>query len=394
MNLKSTPVAILLLGFLSCQPPSDRIPDLPPPTLPTTVRYETGPKGKDLAAAEFATPPYGPLLALDSLGFPAPPAELSLALERQRQLIDRRWQNRTELPGPHELDGTALRTLHAQLTTWLKETDPSALSGFRAVPLSGQDGRGNVKFTGYYAPELEVRHQPNTTFRYPIYRFPKGWEGRLPNRRAIDEQGVLRGKGLEIAYAADPVDVYYLQLQGSGYLNFVDTGERRLVTYDGTNRHRYRSMERAVKRHPDLRPRRLDQQYLKPFLAKHPKIRQEVLNANPSYTFFRESERTLSGAAGIPLTAGLSVAVDPEVVPLGSVLLAALPISEDGVVTHHEYRLFFAHDTGGKIRGSGRVDVFFGSGAEAAAAAGKLYHYGKLWILHPADAEQLVASLT
>lgn len=393
MNVNIFLTATLLLGFLACQSPPDPLPVPPPVNLPTTAQYPTGPRGKDLAATEFVTKPYGPVLPLDTLGFPEPTADLPTVLARQEKLLDRRWDNRTASLGLYTQDGIALQEVQERLTAWVESNDPAVLTSLQAIPLSGRNGKGHVKFTGYYAPELEVRRTPNATFRYPIYRAPKAWEGPLPTRQEIDELGALKGRNLEIAYAADPVDVYYLQLQGSGYLNFMETGKRVLVTYDGTNRKPYRSMERAVNRHPELSPRRLDQQYLKPFLARHPTLRREVLNANPSYTFFRTSTRELSGAAGVPLSAGYSVAVDPEVIPLGSVLLAALPVSDGTRVTHHEYRLFFAQDTGGKIRGSGRVDVFFGAGPEAAVAAGQLHHYGKLWILHPGEVSEMVASL-
>lgn len=138
---------------------------------------------------------------------------------------------------------------------------------------------------------------------------------------------------------------------------------------------------------PRHRHRRLDQQYLKRFLRQHPDVRQEVLNANPSYTFFKVQKTEVRGAGQVPLTGGYSVAVDPKIIPLGSTLLATIPVyGPKNEVTHHEYRILFAQDTGGKIKGAGRVDVFMGIGDEAARAAGRLHHFGKLWILLPEEA--------
>ena len=388
MNIFPTTAVVLTVLLTSCslapeaaEPEPQRVP------LPQTIRYDSiGRFGKHLTAAMLRDFPYGRTRALDSLGFPKPDGELMFPLAAQRELVAQKYDKLRrrlgEVVAQPEHFARVIDVLEGRLA---EETRFGDLP-LRAVPVAGKDGRGNVKFTGYYAPVLDVRRTPNATYRFPIYRFPNTWSGALPTRADIDTRRVLAGRGLEIAYAADPVDVYYLQLQGSGYVRFQETGETRYLGYAGSNRHRYRSMETALLNRDDLKPHRLDQQYLKRFLKHRPDIRQQVLNANPSYTFFEVRRGEVEGAGQVPLTGGYSIAVDPKIIPLGSTLLAAVPVyGPDGTTTHHEYRLFFAQDTGGKIRGAGHVDVFMGTGDEAARAAGRLHHFGKLWILLPED---------
>lgn len=200
--------------------------------------------------------------------------------------------------------------------------------------------KGHVFFTGYYTPELTIRKQKSSKFKYPIYAYPTDWEGQLPSRKEIDGEGALEGLGLELGYAADPVDIAAMQLQGSGYVEYEDTGEEYLFRYAGQNGHPYRNIQRFFTERKDIRIGDISYKGIKQFLQQNPELKDSVLFTNPSYTFFAPEKGLVKGSGDVPLMKGISIAADPDFFPPGSVLLAALPVADDnGHVTHHEYRI-------------------------------------------------------
>ena len=123
---------------------------------------------------------------------------------------------------------------------------------------------------------------------------------------------------------------------------------------------------------------------IKKYFWRNPDKLLEVLSANPSYVFFKEGKGVVKGAGAIPLTAGHSIAVDPKYIPLGSTLLAKVPIADEkGNFVKHEYRILFAQDTGGAINGPGHVDLFTGVGKSAKKIACNTHHFGELWLIAP-----------
>ena len=123
---------------------------------------------------------------------------------------------------------------------------------------------------------------------------------------------------------------------------------------------------------------------IKSFLAKNPQLRDTVLNYNPSYTFFHDKGNKPLGAGTVPLTEMISIAVDPRYIPLGSVLLAAVPVINDaGNVIRHDYKILLAQDVGGQINGPGHIDYYCGTGKKGQERASKHHHYGNLWLLLP-----------
>ena len=312
--------------------------------------------------------------------------EMRTGLERQRALLRRRRLNR-ERYGELTIDADRLLATLDQLLT-NAATGVAPLAGLEAHRLRGADRRGNVRFTGYFAPELRVRRRPDARYRYPIYRKPD-WTGPLPTRREIDgpRRMLADEPDLVIAYAADPVAIYYLQLQGSGHLHYVDTNERRTLSYGGSNRHPYRSLDRFIlAQDEDFPLKSVDPKVIRRYLDRHPEMVDSLLFQNPSYVFFREGTGAIRGAGRVPLLAGMTVAVDPRYVPLGSVLLGAVPVLDElGQVRGHDYRLLLAQDTGGAIRGPGHVDLYHGVGKDARRRAERLHHYGRLWLLLATD---------
>ncbi len=252
--------------------------------------------------------------------------------------------------------------------------------------IKGKDEKGSVHFTGYYSPIVKVSRTKKGNFKYPFYATPKDWVGKLPTRGQIDTGLVLKGKQLEIAYAANPVDIYFLQVQGSGFIEF-ENGQQSLLSYNSNNKKRYRSIGRYMVAKGYTTEDKTSINSIKKYLRMNPDKMDEILSANPSYVFFKEGNGVVKGTGVTPLTAQHSIAVDPKYIPLGSTLLAKVPIADNhGKFLRHEYRLLFAQDTGGAINGPGHVDLFTGVGHKAKRLACNTHHYGELWLILPKTA--------
>ncbi len=255
----------------------------------------------------------------------------------------------------------------------------------KAYQILGADSCGNIHFTAYYTPVLKVRKKPNATYKYPIYKYPKKWKGKLPSREKIDGEGVLKGQGLELAYAKSIVDIFFMQIQGSGIVEFPN-GERSYFAYGGKNNHRYKSIGKYLIEIDSIKKVNISLGNIKKYFKKYPDQVEEILYRNPSYVFFKPEAVRPQGGIRVPLTGMHSVAVDPKFIPLGSTLLAQIPIlDENKKFSHHEYRLLLAQDTGGAIKGPGRIDLYTGIGKEAEQQAGPMNYYGKVWLLLPRE---------
>jgi membrane-bound lytic murein transglycosylase A len=163
------------------------------------------------------------------------------------------------------------------------------------------------------------------------------------------------------------------------------SGKRQLLAYDGSNRHPYRSIETFALNRPDFGITSVTINGIKSFLRSYPHFQDTLLFHNPSYTFFKPKNQLPTGAAGAALRQQISIAVDKKHIPLGSCLLAAVPVFDDSLdrVVRHDYHLLLAQDVGGAIKGTGHIDWYQGIGKEAQRKAERINHYGQLWILMP-----------
>ncbi len=277
----------------------------------------------------------------------------------------------------------------------------------------GSDNGGKVLFTGYYEPMLACRTTADDIFRYPLYgrpddiveidltqfgdNFPKNkLFGRLDekhgnkrvipyySREEIDQKLALSDKDLEILWCNDPVSIYFLQVQGSGK---ADLGDGNIVSmlYDGTNGRPYKSIGRVLIDSGAMTKENMSMQALREYLRTHPDEATAVLNQNPSYVFFRMDMGPSLGNIGVPLTPGRSIATDARLFPKGGLAIIATekPVIENGMIKAWLpfTRFVMNQDTGGAIRGPGRVDLFCGQGAEAEMTAGYMQQAGELYFL-------------
>lgn len=250
------------------------------------------------------------------------------------------------------------------------------------LPVLIEDGE-DALFTGYYEPELAGSLTRDARFRYPVYRKPPEIEAGMlwHSRAAIERDGVLAGRGLEIAWVDDPVDLQFLQIQGSGRIRLRDGTTIRLG-YGGSNGHRYRSLGEELVRRGVYSRHQVSAKVIRSWVRRNPVAGADLLLTNPSYVFFRElgqlpaSEGPL-GAMNRSLTAGRTLAVDPDFVPLGAPVwlekAGAAPIA----------RLMVAQDTGSRIKGAQRGDVFYGTGETAGWQAGRVHDSGRMLVLLP-----------
>ncbi len=294
--------------------------------------------------------------------------------------------------------------------------DASSLSAVREffesrfVPHQVRNPDGSVAgtVTGYYEPLLRGARTRRGQFQTPLHGPPPDLvtvdlatlypelkslrlRGRLvgnrlvpyPSRAEMERLSLLAGR--ELLWVDDPVDAFFLQVQGSGRVRLEETGETVRVAYADQNGHPYRSIGRYLVDRGELPLDQASMQGIKSWVAANPTRLPELLNANPSYVFFRE-ERVVDpaqgprGALGVPLVPQRSIAVDPQFIPLGApvFLMTTLPNSSSPL-----RRLVMAQDTGGAIRNPVRADYFWGFGPEAGEAAGRMKQVGQMWVLLP-----------
>lgn len=260
--------------------------------------------------------------------------------------------------------------------------------------------------TGYYEPLLRGSRERSKSFSHAIYGVPDDLlvvdlgelypelknfrlRGRLDGRRVVPywpraeltpQAPALAGKAL--LWVADPVELFFLQVQGSGRVELPD-GRRVRVGYADQNGHPYQSIGRWLVDKGELKLEDASMQGIQAWARANPKRLHELLNVNPSFVFFRELPDNGGGppgALGVPLTPGRSIAVDPRAVPLGAPVFLATTQPASGQPMQ---RLVLAQDTGGAIKGAVRADFFWGFGAEAGAQAGRMRQKGEMWVLLP-----------
>nr|WP_159975632.1 MltA domain-containing protein [Roseobacter cerasinus] len=263
-------------------------------------------------------------------------------------------------------------------------TDPDPRMFFELLfrPVLIEDGAPGL-FTGYFEPELNGSRQRTDRFRYPLYAMPR--EARKTDlwysRRQIINGRLLEGRGLEIAWVDDPVELFFLQIQGSGRVH-LPGGDKLRVGYAGANGHSYRSIGKELVRRGIYAAHQVSAEVIKNWVRRNPVAGRELLFHNPSYVFFREVSEVPAhkgplGAMNRSVTPMRSIAVDPDFVPLG----APVWVEKDGAQPLR--RLMIAQDTGSAIKGAQRADVFFGTGDVAGRAAGKLKDPGRMVVLLP-----------
>lgn len=289
----------------------------------------------------------------------------------------------------------------------LKKAIETSFWVYRSV---GSNGSGEVLFTGYYEPALKGSLRPSPDYPHPVYRKPDDWVcvrlglfnpeytderiiGRcvsqtlIPyfSRKEIDSQGSLRRKGYELLWVSDRFDLFSLHIQGSGRVLLEDNSVVR-VNYDCSNGRPYRSIGKLLINEKKIPMEEMSMQRIRSYMKNYPEEIESIFNHNESYVFFRLVDQGPLGAIEVLLTPGRSVATDLRLFPKASLAFIQTEkplVDEDGTIRSWETfgRFVLNQDTGGAIRGPGRVDLFFGNGPYAETAAGHMKHQGRLYFL-------------
>ncbi len=275
--------------------------------------------------------------------------------------------------------------LYSKLNDWILESgDPKDLAkyGIQAAQLGGGDDKGNVLFTGYFSPVMELRHHANDKFKYPVYAKPD-CESECPTRAQIYD-GALKGKGLELGYAANRIDPFIMEVQGSGFVHFADDDTLEYFSYGGKNNKPYVSIGKILIEEGEVPREKMSLKAIKDWVFSHNDQQvKDLLEQNPSFVFFKPRKANdVLGTAGIPLLPMASVAGDSSILPMGTPILAEVPlVNADGTWSGvHQLRLLLVLDTGGAVKDN-HLDLYYGMGPRAGLEAGHYKYFGRVWKL-------------
>ncbi|MFK5925555.1 MAG: MltA domain-containing protein [Desulfuromusa sp.] len=277
---------------------------------------------------------------------------------------------------------------------------------FQPYQVRNADGSPDGLITGYYGPELLGSRTLTEEYKYPLYRQPDNMliidldglypelskyrlRGRVVGHRVVpyfERSEIDNGKtplaGQELFWVKDPVDLFFLHIQGSGRIR-LPNGELVMVDYANQNGHPYRSIGKLLLERNAMTRDQMSMQNIRRWVKENPEAGKELLAENPSYVFFRELPpefQSPPGALGVPLTALRSLAVDPHTIPLGAPVFLSTTFPGTDFPLQ---QLMVAQDTGGAIKGRVRADFFWGMGNDAGKIAGKMKQDGRLWVLLP-----------
>lgn len=372
----------------------------PSTTAPTMPGVKVGPPATPIARVAVVAPPADATSAL-AAGWVAGPSITALPIEpvaAERALA----AFRTSCPSlQRRTDATGL----TRGADWAPACAAAAGADdaarfFRDQFETIQIGEGKAFATGYYEPEIAGSRTRRPGYEAPVYGLPDDLvevdltpfasdlagrkirgrvEGRrfvpYPDRAAIEE-GALAGRGLEIAYAADPIELFFLQVQGSGRLRLPDGGVMR-IGYAGQNGRAYTGIGALMRDRGLLAPGQASMQGIMAWLRAHPEEGRAIMRENKSLVFFRElTGPGPLGAMGVPVVGQTSVAADPRFVPLGAPVFLSMDRADANGI-------WIAQDTGGAIKGANRFDTFWGAGDDARAIAGGMSARGTAFLLVP-----------
>lgn len=395
--LRQCVVLFSLLWLAGCQtvPTSDTSAKTPPTSKPASDKPGT-------TGSVPAVPPSQPFALLKSAQWSDLPG-----LEKEDWIAS--W--RAWLQGCQGLKNKTDWKAVCAAALAVKAEDAAAIQAywqqyFNVYSTQQADGAEQGLITGYYQPVLQGARQASARYRVPLYQVPtdlitvnlsglfpelkyKRVRGRVQGQtlipyytRAEIEQPQSPLNGSELLWVSDPVEAFFLQVQGSGIIA-LENGERVPVGYADQNGHPYQSIGKILVERGEMAASEASMQGIKTWAQQHPDQLRGLLDANPSYVFFKLLPPGLSGplgALGVPLTAARSIAVDPFYIPLGAPVYLATTYPNDPAPLQ---QLMQAQDTGGAIKGGVRADVYWGEGEAAGKLAGAMRQQGKLWVWLP-----------
>ncbi len=254
---------------------------------------------------------------------------------------------------------------------------------FKPFLVKGRYGNSTGVFTGYYEASLRGSKVKTDVFKYPIYAKPDDLNSDPYLSRKEIEAGALGGKGLELLYVDDKVDLFFMHIQGSGRVTLPNGSEVR-VAYAARNNHPYISIGNSMVEAGVLEAKNLNAATVREWLKQNFDRADEFTNINNAYIFFKISDNdTVVGGQGVPLTPERSLAIDTDIIPYGIPLFVDTELKQKNGTKHEYQRLFIAQDTGSAIKGTVRGDIFFGHGDTSEELASYMASRGQYYALLP-----------
>lgn len=249
---------------------------------------------------------------------------------------------------------------------------------FKPYLVTNRDNEERGLFTGYYEASLNGSKTKSDKYKYPIYAKPEDLNGEPYLTRKEINEGALKGKNLEILYVDDPVELFFMHIQGSGRIK-LPSGAVLRVSYAAKNNQPFIPVSTYLLDNEYLDRSEISAENVKDYLKENPEIAIKAMNSNPSYIFFQISKTEhVVGAQGVALIKEKSLAVDNDIIPYG------LPLWLDTTINGEKFNsLMVAQDTGSAIKGTVRGDIFFGYGEEAKHKASSMSNYGQYYALLP-----------
>lgn len=302
---------------------------------------------------------------------------IQMALQEQAKYLNRVTNHKLP-PSSVQMTKEELEQTVKRLMSWNKG-NPQTLADMFFLQELNFGTQSGAKYTGYITPALNVKRTPDRRFRIPIYTKPKS--GRLPTHAEIT-RGALAGKGLEVAWTDDPIALYFAQIQGAAQAVFPD-GTFATLSYAGNNGHPYKQIANYLKT-KGYKTTALGNESIRQWLRENPDKATEVLLSNPRFVFFNLKEDKPKTAIGSSVIPWHTIAVDDKHIPLGSVLLAELPVFDNqGREQGTQWQLLFAQDRGGNIQGQARIDLYLGNMPNAEVIAHQITGYRRTFLLRP-----------
>lgn len=337
----------------------------------------------NMSASDFMEPAPAPVSPRHSVNVPSSTFKISASLRsglsNAAQYLQSQNPNLTVAKrGVNVSNRTLSQTLYA-LLRWDGNLGLHSLQQqFDLLPLANNQTQSS-KFTGYYTPMIQASASPDAQYQYPIYRSPMSAQLRRLTRGQIS-QGALRNKGLEVAWTNDPIGLFYMQIQGSGILQYAN-GKKVSLHFDGSNEKRFRSLSHFMKNH-GLMNGSMGRERIQKWLYANPGYLDQAMNSNPRYVYFKPASNDVLTASGMPIIPGHSVAVDTDYIPFGSVILAEVPIlNSKGQTLGVDWKILLPQDRGVAIKGPARMDIYTGTGEQARLIANQLTGKGRAYLL-------------
>lgn len=399
--------AAALLTLTSCATP--RAPEPPKPQVAAPAPAPVTPAPPVAKAPEPVAEPKPPTSALTTPPPALQPSSFDALPGWRDDGLTRAWTG--FLLGCGALENQAGWQRVCRDSKQIAPTDSAAIrqffeQRFQVYRVVNADGTTEGLITGYYEPIVRGSRSRSARYPHALYGVPKDLlvvdltsvyadlknmrlRGRLDGNKVIPyysraeiENGSGRLAGNELYWIDDAVELFFLQIQGSGQIQ-LDDGSIARVGYADQNGHPYRSIARVLADRGELPLARTSMQGIKQWGRENPSKLNDILNQNPSYVFFKELPLNLPGPLGTlrtPLIGEHAVAIDQRVIPLGAPVYidTTYPASNQRL-----QRLVMGQDTGGAIRGAVRADFYWGSGDEAGKQAGRTKQKGRLWVLLP-----------